>query len=215
MSITGNYEGSPHSSTSSDSISWLDDWPTNFDGTGLLASLRSGAKPLFRFNVEDIFKEIEANLGTKLVDVPRVGKGSNNFVSAVCIERSSELPLIHIRYTQGLHIRLANGLDILARIARADVNWPNYDGFTVDELVREAHFEAATYHLLGSHPEIMASRLLFYRVPVQIQSDGIDFPRDLLGRRLFVFEKAEGKNNVWPEDNDKIVILALPKFLES
>lgn len=88
---------------------------------------------------------------------------------------------------------------MVARLARGDVNMPDFDGFTIDKQVPEALFEAATYNLLRTEPDIQASRLLYYRVPVQHPGPKLGKPLDLSGRRLLVFERAEGVNNVWED----------------
>ncbi len=74
---------------------------------------------------------------------------------------------------------------------------PNFDGPPIHSQVAEVKFEAAAYELLSFEPNVLASRLLYHRVPVQHNSTGFGFPRDIAGRRLLLFEKAEGENNVW------------------
>jgi hypothetical protein len=98
--------------------------------------------------------------------------------------------------TQGFHFKLSNRLDIVARLARGDVNMPNYDGFPIQVQVPEVKFEVAVYELLRSEPNILASRLLYHRIPVQHVGLRLDPPQDIAGRRLFLFERAEGENNV-------------------
>jgi hypothetical protein len=100
---------------------------------------------------------------------------------------------------QGFHLKLSNRPDIVARLARGDVNMPNYDGFPIHVQVLEVKFEAAVYELLRSEPNILASRLLYHRIPVQHVGPRLDLPQDIAGRRLFLFERAEGENNVWRE----------------
>jgi len=85
----------------------------------------------------------------------------------------------------------------VARLARGDVNMPNFDGFPIQAQVPEVKFEVAVYELLRSEPNILASCLLYHRVPVQHDGPRLDPPQDIAGRRLFLFEKAEGENNVW------------------
>ena len=97
---------------------------------------------------------------------------------------------------QGFH-RLSNRSDIMARLARGDVNMPNYDEFPIDTQVPEVKFEVALYELLRSEPNILASHLLYHRIPVQHVGPRLDFPQDIAGRRLLLFERAEGENNVW------------------
>ncbi|KAJ7459726.1 hypothetical protein FB451DRAFT_557131 [Mycena latifolia] len=185
MSSPGLKSKSTDSTSSSES--WCrDEWPKDFDGTGLLE--RSG-EPLFRFSVPDVFSEVEENLGCRVIGVPHVGMGSNYF---------------------GIHIQIDNGKDALVRVRRSDVNWPRYDGWPIAELAVEIEFEAATYQLLRANREILVSNLLYYRRPVQRNSkDLAEIPKDLLGRPIFVFEKAEGVDNVWPVDrNKRLAILA-------
>lgn len=72
---------SSHSSWSSDSSEAWDDWPPDFDGTGLFESLESDDPPVFRFDVRSILGEVEEHVESNVVDIPKVGKGSNYFVS--------------------------------------------------------------------------------------------------------------------------------------
>ncbi|KAL9024459.1 MAG: hypothetical protein Q9196_006500, partial [Gyalolechia fulgens] len=101
----------------------------------------------------------------------------------------------------GLHLKTSNGPDLVARLARADVNMPDFDGFPIEKQVPEALFKAAVYRLLRSEPEIRASHLLYHRAPEQNPGPRLTIPRDLNGRRLFVFERAEGRNIVWGDLN--------------
>jgi len=111
---------------------------------------------------------------------------------------------------QGFHFKLSNRPDIIARLARGDVNMPDYEGFPVDVQVSEVTFEAATYQLLRSAPGILASRLLYHRIPVLYAGPRRDIPQDITGRRLLIFEKAEGENNVWrdlsPEEKVRVSV---------
>ncbi|KAJ7459724.1 hypothetical protein FB451DRAFT_1141519 [Mycena latifolia] len=182
---TGDLESKSTDSPAS-SDGWWDEWPKDFDGTGLLNKIENG-EPLFRFSVQDVFSEVEKNLRCRVIGVPHVGKGSNYF---------------------GIHIQTDNGKDVLVRVRRSDVNWPKYHdhGWPIAQLVVEIEFEAATYQLLRANREILASNLLYYRGPTQVQrsdKDLAEIPKDLVGRPIFVFEKAEGVKNVWPDNRDK------------
>lgn len=163
-------------------MAFRDDWPKmqngiDFDGKQLLTLVRSGNSPFHGvWNVNLLIQEVEENLNTHVVDIPIVNKGSNNY---------------------GFHLKLSNQPDIVARLARGDVNMPNFDGFPIEAQVPEARFEVAVYDLLRSEPNILASRLLYHRIPVQHIGPKLDVPQDIAGRRLFLFEKAEGENNVW------------------
>lgn len=163
-------------------MAFRDDWPKmqngiDFDGKQLLTLVRSGNSPFHGvWDVNLLIREIEENLDTQVVDIPIIYKGSNNY---------------------GFHLKLSNQPDIVARLARGDVNMPNFDGFPIEVQVPEARFEVAAYELLRSEPNILASRLLYHRIPVQRIGPRLDVPQDIAGRRLFLFEKAEGENNVW------------------
>lgn len=76
---------------------------------------------------------------------------------------------------------------------------PDFAGFPIQKQIPEAKFEVAAYELLRSEPQILMSRLLHHRIPVQHVSPSIDVPRDILGRRLFVFERADGENNLFKD----------------
>jgi len=102
---------------------------------------------------------------------------------------------------EGFRIKTSNGPDMVARLARGDVNMPDFDGFPIEQQEPEAAFEAAVYNLLRTESDIRASRLLYHRVPVLHPGPKLFIPQDLAGRRLFLFEKAEGVNNVWDELN--------------
>lgn len=76
---------------------------------------------------------------------------------------------------------------------------PDFDGFSVEKQAPEALFEAAIYELLRPESDIRASHLLYYRAPIKHPGPRLAIPLDLTGRRLFVFEKAEGVNNIWED----------------
>jgi hypothetical protein len=88
---------------------------------------------------------------------------------------------------------------MVVRIARGDVNMPGFDGFAIERQVPEVHFEAACYNLLSDEADIRVSRLLYYRAPIQHPAPRDTIPTDILGRRLFIFERADGVNDVWDE----------------
>lgn len=84
---------------------------------------------------------------------------------------------------------------MVARLARGDVNMPDFDGFPIKRQAPEVLFEAAVYELLRPESDIRASQLLYYRAPVKHPGPRLALP----GRRIFVFERAEGVNNVWED----------------
>lgn len=105
------------------------------------------------------------------------------------------MPIMSLGGVQGFYIALSNGSDIVARLARADMNMPNYVGFPISMQAPEAKFEAAVYKLLRTEPNILVSVLLC--IPVQRDGPRLDPPQDLAGRRLLLFDKVEGDKNVW------------------
>ncbi|KAM0800334.1 3-hydroxybutyryl-CoA dehydratase [Usnea florida] len=159
-----------------------DDWPempdgSPFDGKQLLTLVRSGNSPMSRvWDVNLLIRETEEVLGSEVIDIPTVNTGSNFY---------------------GFHFKLSNGSDIVARLARADVNMPDYDGFPMDWLISEAQFEEAVYNLLRPVSQIRVSHLLYHRLPVQYPSPRLHLPQDIMGRRLFLFQRGQGENNVW------------------
>ncbi|KAG6878964.1 hypothetical protein C0992_006258 [Termitomyces sp. T32_za158] len=161
-----------------------DDWvtdDTDFDGKDVLALVRSGNSP-FSWDIDLLIQEIENNLEARVIDIPYVSEGANYYV----------------RHTaQGFHIKLSNSVDIVARLARGDVNMPNYVGFSFELQGPDVEFEAATYRLLRSDPVIVVPRLLYYRLSVQYPAPRLSIPKDISGRRLFLFERTEGEKNVW------------------
>jgi len=68
---------------------------------------------------------------------------------------------------KGIYLKISDKYDLITRLARGDVNIPDFDSFQIKVLAPEARFEAAVYHLLQSKPYIRPSRLLYSRVLVQ------------------------------------------------
>ncbi len=73
----------------------------------------------------------------------------------------------------------------------------NFDGAPIYKQVPEVKFEVAAYELMRSEPKVLASRLLYYRILVQHVGPKLDIPQDIAGHHLFLFERAEGENNVY------------------
>ena len=92
---------------------------------------------------------------------------------------------------------LSNRPDVVVRLARGDVNMPGFDGFPLRRQVADVEFEAHTYELLRHEPGVLNSNLLHYRAPVHNAQPGVEVPKDIRDRRLLIFEKADGMNNVW------------------
>ena len=86
---------------------------------------------------------------------------------------------------------------MVVRLARGDVNMPDFDGFVVERQIAEVEFEAAICILLRDEAEVRASRLLYHRAPILKPGPKVQIPADLSGRRIFVFKRSDGTNNVW------------------
>ncbi|KAK3377207.1 3-hydroxybutyryl-CoA dehydratase [Lasiosphaeria ovina] len=150
-----------------------------YDGKNLLQLTLDGKSPFGRvWDVRLLIQEIEENPNTTVTDIPFIDKGSNNY---------------------GFHLETSDKRDLVARLARGDVNMPDFDGFPIEVQAPEARFETVVYNLLQPEPLIRSSRLLYSRAPVQHLGPKLAIPQDLNGRRLFVFEKSEGVNNVWTD----------------
>lgn len=86
----------------------------------------------------------------------------------------------------------------MARVARADVNMPDYDGSPLKWLQSQVEFEAAVYHLGGS-AEIPTSRLLYFRHPEQSEGPKTELPRNI---SAMLFDLSRGGTSPWRELND-------------
>ncbi|KAK4500572.1 hypothetical protein PRZ48_008761 [Zasmidium cellare] len=154
---------------------WRDGWPTLadgsvYDGKRLLELVRNGERPFSAaWDVNLLIREIEQELNTQVADIPL-----------------------------GFQLELSNRPSAVARLARGDVNWPNFDGFSVDFQISEIKFEAEVYKLMETQPAIKASKLLYHRAPKQHEGPRTTTPQDIQGRRLMVFERAQGgSGGVW------------------
>ena len=115
-------------------MSFRDEWPempdgSTFDGNQLLTLFRSGNSPTSRvWDVNLLIREVEEVLRSEVIDIPTVTKGSNNYVSVLAFYLYGNVhSMLESKLTtvKGFHIKLLNGSDILARLARGDVNMPN------------------------------------------------------------------------------------------
>ncbi|KAL6409853.1 3-hydroxybutyryl- dehydratase [Ilyonectria robusta] len=178
---------------------WRDEWPCMangepYHGKHLLDMVRHGDSPFDDvWDVNLLISEVEEKLDTQVIDIPSIDKGSNNYGLHMVTSRTS-------------------APDVVVRLARGDVNMPGFDGFPIEVQAPEARFEAAVYNLLRSQPDIRVSRLLYHRVPVQHPGPKVTVPQDLSGRRLFVFESAQGRNNIWEELSSANKLLLLDQL---
>jgi len=88
---------------------------------------------------------------------------------------------------------------------------PDFDGFPIEKQVPEAKFEAATYELLRTVPDVRVSNLLYHRIPVKYHSQQNQVPQDIAGRRMLLFNASKGVNNVWHvlSEQSKVCIAVL------
>ncbi|KAK5996713.1 hypothetical protein PT974_02053 [Cladobotryum mycophilum] len=171
-----------------------DEWPTmpngsDFDGKHLLQLVRSGKSPFAgAWDVDLLIRGVEQRLNASVIDIPDVTCGRNNY---------------------GIHFKMRCHPDVVVRLARGDINMPRFGGRRLQIQVNEVKFEAAVYALLRQEPSILASRLLYHHVPVE-KSIRTSPPPDISGRRLFVFERADVKDNIWRDisPHGKITLLA-------
>ncbi|KAF4441810.1 3-hydroxybutyryl- dehydratase [Fusarium albosuccineum] len=191
---------SPNLSIASSDNGYLgDDWPrmpdgTIWDGRNLLDLLRKGQSPFSPiWDVNLLFQEVEDKVGAKVIDVPCVHTGSNNY---------------------GFHLKLSDQRDVLARLGNADVNMPHYDGFSLHWLHKQLEFEAATYRLLQNNPDVPTDPLLYHRHPLQHGGIKTGIPEDISGRRLMIFEMANGQSRLWDKlDEQQKPVEWMPKEL--
>lgn len=75
-----------------DQYTWFDTWPKNadgidYDGKNLMTLLHNETSPFKDlWDVKLLLQEIEKNLGAKVVDIPKVYRGSNNYVRMCIIQ---------------------------------------------------------------------------------------------------------------------------------
>lgn len=73
-----------------------DDWPkmpdgSDFDGKLLLTLVREGSSPFNGvWDVNLLIREIEEEVGARVIDIPAISKGSNNYVSCCILSSESD-----------------------------------------------------------------------------------------------------------------------------
>lgn len=87
----------------------------------------------------------------------------------------------------------------MARLGRADVNMPDYDGFALTWLHNLVEFEAEVNPLIEGVAKLPTSRLLYYRHAEQYPGPKTELPKDISGRRLMVFDMTKGDDFTWSE----------------
>lgn len=77
-------------------MSFRDEWPKmpdgrDFDGRQLLSLVSGGNSPFHEaWDVNQLLQEVEDNVGARVIDIPRVYNGSNNYVSSLAA------PYVHV-----------------------------------------------------------------------------------------------------------------------
>ena len=94
---------------------------------------------------------------------------------------------------------LDDNREIVARLAKVDVNMPNYGGFPLEKLVAKVEFEVAVSPFLREEPMIKASVLIYHRSPVLLPNPSQLKPKNILRRKLQLYIRATGENNIWCE----------------
>lgn len=80
---------------------YLDNWPTlpdgtAWDGANLLALASRGQCPFRDWDIYTLVREIEAVLGTAVINIPRASFGANHYASPTCSTTSIEAPVLTI-----------------------------------------------------------------------------------------------------------------------
>ena len=111
-------------------------------------------------------------------------------------------------------MKLSNEQEVVARISRADINMPKYDGQAIPFVKNDHSFEVAALHLAKSG-WFRASRLLYDRIPVCREGPKLDVPKDIVGRGMHLFEKAYGERNIfyWQTPEEKVSHARDPSIL--
>ncbi|RMJ18142.1 hypothetical protein CDV36_002187 [Fusarium kuroshium] len=150
---------------------------SEWNGLNLLDLLKRDRSPFSpTCDVNLLLQEVEEKLGAKVIDVPRVYNRAGNY---------------------DINLILSDQRRVLARLANADVNMPNYGGTPLDWLHKDLDFEVAIYGLLQNAPGIPTDRLLHYRYPLQHTEVKHGMPKDITGRWLMIFEIAQGERQLW------------------
>ncbi|KAJ3487605.1 hypothetical protein NLG97_g6378 [Lecanicillium saksenae] len=164
-----------------------DEWPegpngTSYDGLGLWKLLQNGESPFRQqWDVALLVKEVEEATAAKVRDIPLVSCGANYY---------------------GFHFELENHPPVLARLARGDVNMPDFDGFPLEKQIPEVQFEAAVYSLARDSPVLPVPHLIRHRMPVRSDGPHLNPPIDISGRRLMLFEKESDSRVNWRQLNE-------------
>jgi len=128
-------------------MSFRDDWPKmqdgiDFNGKELLTLVRSGNSPFHGvWDVNLLIQEVEEDFGTQVVDIAIMYKGANNYLRSFSQSSESDSMLRpRLGDAHGFHLKLSNRPDIVALLARGDVNVPQFGGFPIEVQVPEARF---------------------------------------------------------------------------
>ncbi|EED22309.1 conserved hypothetical protein [Talaromyces stipitatus ATCC 10500] len=157
------------------------------DGKKLFELLRADNPQSYIWDVDLLIQEIEETFGAEVTEVPEYVDGA--FHKAVwCV--------------------LSNGEEIIARLSKADINRPHEKSLPVPMQISAAEYEIALYEALYPEAELRLAALLYNRIP-ELHEGIDDDSKDIIGRRLCVFEAPEGRKNMWWElgPEDKVCIL--------
>ncbi|KJZ76394.1 hypothetical protein HIM_04123 [Hirsutella minnesotensis 3608] len=172
----------------------LDQWPESspgidWDGANLLQLVEQDNSPFGDvLDVKSLVSEVEEGIGSGVSNIPRVYKGANFY---------------------GFHIQLHGKPDVIARVSRHDVNGPDFGAQALEKRqARQTSFELATYKALQPLDVAFSHGPIYSREPLAKQVDDRKSllhgnktsltkhksPRGILGRRIFLFEKAPGEH---------------------
>ena len=175
----------------------VDPWPQvdgeDWNGKNLLSLLHAGQCPITAFNVKILIEEIEDALRINIVDIPLVSSGANNY---------------------GFHMKSIGHPDIVARLAKVDLNWPSFDNLFYQKQARDAMFEAAAYGLLAPVSAVKVSKLIYHRLPVLQEGPRSKTPPGIAGRQLLIFNRAESGDavKIWKSASHEGKVIPNPAF---
>lgn len=175
-----------------------DKWPvmpdgSDWDGLKLLELCTDGKSPFaFQWDVQMLIDEINDALNMLVIAIPKVTCGSNSYVCHIpsdCIHRLTVC-------IQGFDVQLATGQSVIVVLSKADVNMPDYDGFTLESRTSDDRFQEAVYTLLKNDSVILPSSLIYSRSAKQ-NEERTQRPTDISGRSLSIFRKPAGGGITW------------------
>ncbi|UNI13915.1 hypothetical protein JDV02_000610 [Purpureocillium takamizusanense] len=157
----------------------LDPWPTSadgneWDGKGLLDLVQRGESPFRKsLDIRALIVEIEQSLKSSVLDIPMAYFGAHHF---------------------GFHVVLKARSDVIVRVSREDTCNRAYRGSITQQLqLLNSQFELDVYRALVPLGSPFNCGPVYHRDPVLAAARSTSSVRGVSGRRIVVFERAEGE----------------------